>query len=70
MRAMSGRQASTAAALSSWATIQRAPTSISRGLASQGAAIGRAGLLHIAIEDAHIRVGGMAVTCIDGQMAY
>lgn len=39
-------------------------------LAAQGAAIGRAGLLRIAIDDARIRVGGMAVTCIDGQMAY
>ncbi|MNE50381.1 hypothetical protein D3C80_1449510 [compost metagenome] len=38
MRAMSGWQASTAAALSSWATIQRAPTSISRGRASRDTA--------------------------------
>ncbi|MOA64094.1 putative isomerase YddE [compost metagenome] len=38
--------------------------------AAQGAAIGRAGLLRIAIDDDRIQVGGMAVTCIDGQMAY
>ncbi len=37
--------------------------------AAQGAAIDRAGLLRIAIDDERIRVGGMAVTCIDGLMA-
>ncbi|MNF58011.1 Trans-2,3-dihydro-3-hydroxyanthranilate isomerase [compost metagenome] len=42
----------------------------SRYLASQGAALGRAGLLRIAIDDERIQVGGMAVTCIDGQLAY
>jgi PhzF family phenazine biosynthesis protein len=42
----------------------------SQYLASQGAALGRAGLLRIAIDDERIRVGGMAVTCIDGQLAY
>jgi PhzF family phenazine biosynthesis protein len=36
--------------------------------AAQGAAIGRAGLLRIAIDEARIRVGGMAVSCIDGQL--
>lgn len=37
-------------------------------LASQGAVVGRAGLLQISIDEARIRVGGMAVTCIDGQI--
>lgn len=37
--------------------------------AAQGAAIDRAGLLRIAVDDERIRVGGMAVTCIDGRMA-
>ena len=42
----------------------------SQYLATQGAALGRAGLVRIAIEEERIQVGGMAVTCIDGQLAY
>lgn len=38
-------------------------------LAAQGSAIGRAGLLRIAIDQANIGVAGMAVTCIDGRIA-
>lgn len=41
----------------------------SQYLAAQGAAIGRTGLLRIAIDAARIQVGGMAVTCIDGRIA-
>ncbi len=40
----------------------------SQYLATQGTAIGRAGLLRIAIDAERIRVGGMAVTCVDGQL--
>jgi PhzF family phenazine biosynthesis protein len=39
-----------------------------RFIASQGAVAGRAGLLRIAIDDERIQVGGMSVTCIDGQL--
>jgi PhzF family phenazine biosynthesis protein len=35
-------------------------------LASQGKAVGRAGLIQIDITDSSVRVGGSAVTCIDG----
>ncbi len=38
-------------------------------LASQGAALGRAGLLHVAVSEQFIRVGGAAVTCIDGHLS-
>ncbi|MET0962252.1 MAG: PhzF family phenazine biosynthesis protein [Noviherbaspirillum sp.] len=38
-------------------------------LAAQGAAVGRAGVLRLSIGDGRIRVGGNAVTCIDGQLA-
>lgn len=38
-------------------------------LASQGAVLGRSGLLRIAIDLERIQVGGMSVTCIDGQLA-
>ncbi|MGV6475072.1 PhzF family phenazine biosynthesis protein [Azotobacter vinelandii] len=38
-------------------------------LASQGAVLGRAGLLRIAIDRERIQVGGMSVTCIDGLLA-
>ncbi|MDI9647913.1 PhzF family phenazine biosynthesis protein [Burkholderia cenocepacia] len=37
-------------------------------LASQGAAVGRAGLLYLNLGSANVHVGGMAVTCIDGQL--
>lgn len=36
--------------------------------ASQGAALGRAGLIRLALSDDAIRVGGMARTCIDGDL--
>lgn len=36
--------------------------------ASQGAVVGRAGLIHLSIDDRRIRVGGAAVTCIDGTL--
>ena len=35
-------------------------------LVAQGAALGRAGRLRLRIEPGRVRVGGMAVTCIDG----
>ncbi len=38
-------------------------------LSSQGAALGRAGIVRLNISDQCIRVGGMAVTCIDGQLS-
>lgn len=38
-------------------------------LASQGQVVGRAGLLRLAINDQRIQVGGVAVTCIDGQLS-
>ena len=38
-------------------------------VASQGQALGRAGLLRIAIEPDRISVGGAAVTCINGELA-
>lgn len=38
-------------------------------LASQGAVVGRAGLLHLALSDQRIQVGGNAVTCVDGTLA-
>lgn len=37
-------------------------------LAAQGQVVGRAGMLRIGIEDARIRVGGAAVTCVDGRL--
>jgi PhzF family phenazine biosynthesis protein len=39
-----------------------------RFVASQGMAVGRAGLLRIAIDGERIQVGGQAVTCIDGKL--
>jgi PhzF family phenazine biosynthesis protein len=36
--------------------------------ASQGMVVGRAGLIRIAIGADRIEVGGISVTCIDGQM--
>ena len=39
-------------------------------LASQGFVMGREGLLHLSLSDTHIRVGGDAVTCIDGMVAF
>lgn len=38
-------------------------------LASQGAVVGRAGMIRLAINDQRIQVGGVAVTCIDGQLS-
>ena len=38
-------------------------------LASQGAILGRAGLLRLSISEDRIQVGGAAVTCIDGQLS-
>ena len=35
-------------------------------VASQGAILGRAGLLRLSISEDRIQVGGAAVTCIDG----
>ncbi|MBI6906812.1 PhzF family phenazine biosynthesis protein [Pseudomonas palleroniana] len=36
--------------------------------ASQGLILGRAGIIHLNIQDEAIKVGGQAVTCIDGQI--
>ena len=41
----------------------------SRFLASQGAVVGRAGWLRLAVSDSRIQVGGNAVTCIDGRIS-
>jgi PhzF family phenazine biosynthesis protein len=38
-------------------------------LASQGAAVGRAGVLRLVLSEQTIQVGGNAVTCIDGTLA-
>ena len=38
-------------------------------LASQGKVVGRAGVLRVAVTDQRIQVGGVAVTCIDGQLS-
>ena len=38
-------------------------------LATQGEMVGRAGVLRLAIEDDAIRVGGQAITCIDGVLS-
>jgi PhzF family phenazine biosynthesis protein len=38
-------------------------------LASQGAILGRAGVLRLSIREDRIQVGGAAVTCIDGQLS-
>ncbi|UAW99485.1 PhzF family phenazine biosynthesis protein [Halopseudomonas nanhaiensis] len=40
----------------------------SRFVSSQGAALGRAGLIDIVIEPQRIQIGGAAVTCIDGSI--
>jgi len=37
-------------------------------LASQGGALGRAGRIRMSISDSSIRVGGQAVTCVDGRL--
>jgi PhzF family phenazine biosynthesis protein len=37
-------------------------------LASQGAVVGRAGVLRLALSEAAIRVGGNAVTCVSGEL--
>lgn len=39
-------------------------------LSSQGAAVGRAGILRLTIGPDAIRVGGNAVTCVDGQLTF
>ena len=36
--------------------------------ASQGQILGRAGIIHLSIQDHAIKVGGQAVTCIDGKI--
>ena len=38
-------------------------------LATQGAAVGRAGVVRLAVSDERIQVGGNAVTCIDGMLS-
>ncbi len=38
-------------------------------IASQGAALGRSGLVRIALTEDHIHVSGMAVTCIEGRIS-
>lgn len=38
-------------------------------LSSQGAAVGRAGAIRLAVNDQVVQVGGVAVTCIDGQIS-
>lgn len=38
-------------------------------LASQGAAVGRSGLIGLVLDDDAIRVGGTALTCFDGELA-
>jgi len=37
-------------------------------LATQGAAVGRAGLVRLAISEDAIRVGGQAITCVSGEL--
>lgn len=39
-------------------------------LASQGAALGRAGVLKLSIDATGIRVGGNAVTCMEGHLSF
>jgi PhzF family phenazine biosynthesis protein len=39
-------------------------------LSSQGAAVGRAGILRLTIADDAIRVGGNAVTCVEGFLTF
>lgn len=39
-------------------------------LASQGRLVGRSGVIRLQIEDGRIRVGGNAVTCVDGALEY
>lgn len=39
-------------------------------LASQGATMGREGLLRLSLRDSNIRVGGNAITCIDGMIDF
>lgn len=39
-------------------------------VSSQGKVLGRAGRLRIAIGPERIQVGGMAVTCVDGQLSF
>jgi PhzF family phenazine biosynthesis protein len=39
-------------------------------VSSQGTPLGRAGLLRVAVGAERIRVGGMSVTCIDGQLSF
>jgi PhzF family phenazine biosynthesis protein len=39
-------------------------------LSSQGAAVGRAGIVRLVIAPDAIRVGGNAVTCVDGHLAF
>ncbi len=41
----------------------------SRFVSSQGAALGRAGLIDITIDEQRIQIGGTAVTCIDGHIS-
>lgn len=39
-------------------------------IATQGAVVGRAGVLRLSISDELIRVGGNAVTCVDGSLSF
>jgi PhzF family phenazine biosynthesis protein len=39
-------------------------------VSSQGMALGRAGLLRVAVGTERIQIGGMSVTCIDGQLSF
>jgi PhzF family phenazine biosynthesis protein len=39
-------------------------------IATQGAVVGRAGVLRLSISDDVIRVGGTAITCVDGSLSF
>jgi len=38
-------------------------------LSTEGSILGRAGLLRLAVSKQRIQVGGLAITCIDGQLS-
>ena len=38
-------------------------------LATEGSPSGRAGVLRLAVSEQRIQVGGLAITCIDGQLS-
>ena len=54
------------AALAQW--LVGAGLAPERYVAAQGTALGRAGRVHVACEDATVWVGGESVTCIEGQV--